>query len=136
MQAIQSTDFFSSWTPNAFSLICFGIVVFGIVAVLLVLSSWIGERKPTREKLRAYESGIIPTGDARIHYPVPFFMVAVFFLIFDVEGVFIFSWAIAAKTLGILGWLQITFFIFVLIIGLLYVWRKGGLEWGGKAHQK
>ena len=76
--------------------------------------------------------GIIPTGQARLRYPVPFFMVAIFFLIFDVEGAYIFSWAVASRPLGWAGWLQIEFFIGVLIAGLIYVWVKGGLEWGPK----
>jgi len=135
VQAIHSANFFSPWDPNLFSLVLYGLMVGAIVAVLLVLSSWIGERKPTTEKLRPYESGIIPTGTARLHYPVPFFLVAVFFLIFDVEGAFIFSWAVAAEGLGMSGWLQMSFFIFVLIIGLVYVWRKGGLEWGPSASE-
>jgi NADH-quinone oxidoreductase subunit A len=100
------------------------------------LSRWLGQRKPGEEKLRPYESGIIPTGPARLHYPVPFFMVAIFFLIFDVEGAFIFSWAIAAKSLGWAGWLQIGFFIFVLMGGLVYIWVKGGLEWGPNMSRK
>ncbi|MGD8344423.1 MAG: NADH-quinone oxidoreductase subunit A, partial [Desulfobacterales bacterium] len=72
----------------------------------------------------------IPTGDARLHYPVPFYLVAIFFLIFDVEGAFIFAWAIAHGKLGWAGWLQISFFIVLLLLGLFYVWRKGGLDWG------
>jgi NADH-quinone oxidoreductase subunit A len=85
----------------------------------------VAEKKSNPEKLRPYESGIIPTGSARLRYPVPFFLVAIFFLIFDVEAAYIFSWAI-----GWAGWLQISFFIFVLLLGLLYIWKKGGLEWG------
>ena len=91
---------------------------------------WGGRKKKTEEKLRPYESGIIPTGDARLHYPVPFYLVAIFFLIFDVEGAFIFAWAIAHGKLGWAGWLQISFFIVLLLLGLFYVWRKGGLDWG------
>ena len=64
------------------------------------------------------------------------FMVAVFFLLFDVEGAFIFSWAIAAEPLGWAGWLQISFFIFILLLGLAYIWVKGGLAWGPTSHKK
>ena len=95
-----------------------------------------GQRRPGKEKARPYESGIIPTGLARLRYPVPFFMVAVFFLLFDVEGAFIFSWAIAAEPLGWAGWLQISFFIFILLLGLAYIWVKGGLAWGPTSHKK
>jgi NADH-quinone oxidoreductase subunit A len=108
----------------------FVLIVLALVAVLLFLSSWLGQQKIGREKSRAYESGIIPTGTARLSYPVPFYLVAIFFLLFDVEGAFIFSWAVAWEQLGWEGWLQISFFIILLLIGLAYVWRKGGLEWG------
>ena len=129
MQPIAATGL-SPWEPSVFSLILYGGMVFVLTAVLLFVSSWLGEKKPGDEKSRAYESGIIPTGTARLRYPVPFFLVAIFFLIFDVEGAYIFSWAIAWEDLGWSGWLQITFFIVVLILGLVYIWRNGGLEWG------
>jgi NADH-quinone oxidoreductase subunit A len=106
------------------------VMVLALIAVLLFIASWLGERKKDPAKLIPYESGIIPTGSARLRYPVPFYLVAIFFLLFDVEGAFIFSWAISWETLGWGGWLQITFFIGVLIAGLAYVWKKGGLDWG------
>jgi NADH-quinone oxidoreductase subunit A len=105
-------------------------MILALIAFLLFISWWLGEKKPNPEKLRAYESGIIPTGTARLRYPVPFYLVAIFFLIFDVEGAYIFSWAVACKDLGWTGYLQISFFIIMLILGLFYIWRKGGLEWG------
>jgi NADH:ubiquinone oxidoreductase subunit 3 (subunit A) len=94
--------------------------------------AWLGEKIPNPEKLRPYESGIIPTGTARLRYPVPFFLVAIFFLIFDVEGAYIFSWAVACERIGWTGWMQMSFFIVVLLLGLVYIWQMGGLEWGPK----
>ena len=125
-----STGAFSPWNPGVFSLAVFGILVLGLIAVMHFISSWAGEKKDNPEKLKPYESGIIPTGSARLRTPVPFYMVAIFFLIFDVEGAYIFSWAIACEDLGWQGWMQISFFIFVLLLGLVYIWRKGGLAWG------
>jgi len=119
----------SPWQPGMFSLIIYAAVVFVLIAVLLFLTSWLGEKRHTVEKSRPYESGIMPTGSARLRYPVPFYLVAIFFLIFDVEGAFIFAWAIACKDLGWQGWLQMSFFIAVLLLGLVYIWRRGGLEW-------
>lgn len=133
MQPVANIHLLSTWEPGIFSLIIYTIIVFGLVGVLLFLSSWLGQRRPSTEKLRAYESGIIPTGTARLRYPAPFFMVAIFFLIFDVEGAYIFSWAVACRQLGWSGWMQISFFIFVLLLGLVYIWKKGGLEWGPTA---
>ena len=123
----------SPWEPGVFSLIVYFMVILAVIGVMLFLSTWLGEKKPNHEKSRAYESGIIPTGSARLKYPVPFFLVAIFFLIFDVEGAFIFAWAVSWEDLGWTGWLQISFFIVVLLLGLVYIWRKKGLEWGPKA---
>ncbi len=122
----------SPWIPGVFSLVVFAAAVFVLIAVLLFISAWLGEKKPSSEKLRPYESGIIPTGTARLRYPVPFFLVAIFFLIFDVEGAYIFSWAVAVKRIGWTGWIQMSFFIVMLLLGLVYIWQKGGLEWGPK----
>ncbi len=130
MQPVNIEGMLSPWQPGIFSLVVYATIVAGVAFVLLFLSRWLGQRKPTLEKNRAYESGIIPTGPARLRYPVPFFMVAIFFLLFDLEGAFIFSYAIAGDALGWAGWFQISFFIFVLMAGLVYIWVKGGLEWG------
>ena len=130
MQPMPSPVTFTPWEPGFLSLIIYALLVFILVAVLLFLSSWLGEKKKEPEKLKPFESGILPTGAARFRYPVPFYLVAVFFLIFDVEAVYIFSWAIAVEPLGWSGWLQISFFIVILLISLSYIWKKGGLEWG------
>jgi NADH-quinone oxidoreductase subunit A len=130
MQPIVNEGIFSPWEPGIFSLVVYLILALAFIASQLLIASWLGEKKKNYEKLRAYESGIIPTGTARLRYPVPFYLVAIFFLIFDVEAAFIFSWAIAYQELGWPGWLQISFFIAVLLIGLGYVWKKGGLNWG------
>lgn len=120
----------SPWEPGLLSMIFYSLFVLGLIALLLFLSGWLGEKKVTEEKLRPYECGIIPTGPARFLYPVPFYLVAIFFVVFDVEAAFMFSWAVAFEELGWTGWLQISFFILVLLFSLLYVWKKGGLEWG------
>ena len=121
---------YSPWHPEFGNMAVYGLVILLLIVVLLFLTRWLGEQKPTETKLASYECGIIPTGGARFPYPAPFYLIAIFFLVFDVEAAFIFSWAIAFDSLGWLGWLQICFFIFMLLISLLYLWRKGGLEWG------
>jgi NADH-quinone oxidoreductase subunit A len=130
MESIIASGAFSPWEPGVFSLAIYVVLILVFVASQLIIAVWLGEKKKTVEKLRPYESGIIPTGEARLHYPVPFYLVAIFFLIFDVEGAFIFAWAIAYGKLGWAGWLQISFFIVLLLLGLFYIWRKGGLDWG------
>ena len=134
MQPVPNAGALSPWEPGIFSLTIYGILVLALTAALLFLASWLGEKRPGPEKSRAYECGVIPTGTARLRYPVPFYLVAVFFLIFDVEGAFIFSWAVTYEDLGWAGWLQMSFFIIVLLIGLFYLWKKGGLDWK-PAHQ-
>ncbi|MFP4225701.1 MAG: NADH-quinone oxidoreductase subunit A [Desulfobacterales bacterium] len=132
MDPVITEHIVSPWVPGVFSLVSFIAAILVLMAVMLLLTRWLGEKKRNPDKQRPYESGIIPTGTARLRYPVPFFLVAIFFLLFDVEGAFIFSWAVVCKSLGWKGWFQMAFFIFVLILGLIYVWRKGGLDWHGK----
>ena len=95
MQPIVNSGSLSPWEPGIFSLVVFGLLIMALVGLLLFVASWLGEKKPNPEKLRPYESGVIPTGSARLRYPVPFYLVAIFFLLFDVEGAYIFAWAIA-----------------------------------------
>jgi NADH-quinone oxidoreductase subunit A len=121
---------FTSWQPEFVNLAVYGLIILVLIIIILFLAGWLGEQKPTRTKLAPYECGILPSGNARFPYPAPFYLVAIFFLVFDVEGAFIFSWAIAFDRLGWLGWLQICFFTAILLLSLVYLWRKGGLEWG------
>lgn len=121
---------FSSWEPGTFSLGVFFFLAAGLVATILVLTVVINRRKPEGQKALPYECGIIPTGTARLRYSAPFWLVAVFFLLFDVEAVYVVSWAVSFTSLSWASWAQITFFIGVLLLGLFWIWRKGGLEWG------
>jgi NADH-quinone oxidoreductase subunit A len=129
MQPVTLSGAFSPWTAGVFSLVLYTGAVLGLIGVMLFLTAWLGEKKETAEKERPYECGIIPTGSAWFRYPVPFYLVATFFLIFDLEAVFIFAWAVAFEELGWMGWLRITFFIVVLLLSLFYIWKKGGLDW-------
>ncbi len=101
-----------------------------LVGGLLFVSWWLGEKKRGVVKGTAYESGVMPTGSARLAYPVPFYMVAIFFIVFDVEAVFVYVWAVAWDILGIPGLIHISVFILVLLLGLCWLWKKGGLDWG------
>ncbi len=135
MEPVPAVSVLSLWEPGILSLFVFSVMVLVLVGYLLFLAGWLGEKKPNPEKLRPYECGIIPTGTARVRYPVAFYLIATFFLIFDVEGAYIFAWAIAFDRLGWSGWLQISFFIAILLISLFYIWKKGGLEWGPKVRR-
>jgi len=135
MEPMPNMNALSPWQPGVLALGVFALMSLVLIIAFLFLASWLGEKKPNPEKVRSYECGIIPTGTARFPYPVAFYLTAAFFLIFDVEAAFIFSWAIAFHGLGWAGWLQISFFIAILIISLFYIWRKGGLEWGPTARE-
>jgi len=119
----------SPFEAGVFSLFVYAILVAAFIASQLFLAAWVGEKKKSAEKSRPYECGIIPTGSARFRYPVPFYLVAIFFLIFDVEGAFIFTWAVVYKDVGFAGYVQMSFFIILLLVGLFYVWKHGGLDW-------
>jgi len=101
-----------------------------LIGVLLAAAWWLGAKTGSANKEIPYESGVIPTGTARLAWPVPFYLVAIFFIVFDVEAVFIFTWAVAWDLLGIPGMIHISFFIVVLLLGLVWLWLKGGLDWG------
>ena len=111
-------------------LVVYSAIAVALVGGLLLAARWLGSGSRSPNKDAAYESGVLPTGNARLAYPVPFYLVAIFFIIFDVESVIIFTWAVAWDTLGMPGLIHITFFIILLLLGLVWLWIKGGLDWG------
>ena len=107
-------------------------LVAGALAGAIVLLSYIfGYRKPTRAKMSPYECGMVPVGDARQRFSVKFYMVAMLFIIFDVEAVFLYPWAIILKDLKMFGFWEMMVYIGIVLVGFLYVWKKGVLDWGG-----
>ena len=108
-------------------LLYFAIVVL-LVVLLLALSALLGERHHEPGTAAPYESGIVSTGSARLRFDARFYLIAVFFIVFDLEAVFIFSWAVAFRDLGWAGYIEGVVFIGVLLAGLAYLWRSGGLD--------
>ena len=108
-------------------LVYFGAVL-GLVALMIGGSYLLGNRHNERATDQPFESGIIPTGTARLRFDVRFYLIAVFFVIFDLEALFIFAWAVDVKSLGFRGYLAILIFIGVLFAVLVYLWRVGALE--------
>jgi NADH-quinone oxidoreductase subunit A len=104
----------------------------GFALVSVLLSSVLGPRKPTPEKLAPYECGMPPVGDARERQSVKFYLVAMIFLLFDIEVAFLYPWAMALRDLGWAGFVQVVLFIGLLLFGYVYVWRKGVLDWGNE----
>ncbi len=106
--------------------------VLALAVVMIGLSQLLGERHKERTTGEPYESGIAPTGSARIRFDANFYLIAVFFVIFDLETLFIISWAIAVRELGWTGYIEIVIFIGILFVALIYLWGVGGLDLGAK----
>ena len=102
----------------------------GFALVSVLLSQLFGPRKPTAEKSAPYECGMPPVGDARERQSVKFYLVAMIFLLFDIEVAFLYPWAMSLRDLGWAGFVQILTFFAILTVGFIYVWRKGVLDWG------
>ncbi len=114
------------------ALILYGLTVVVFGAAVIFLSHKTGETRPNPAKQEAFECGIPPTGDARLRFEIQFYLVGLFFLIFDVEVAFIYAWAVAFRELQLPGLVFITVFIVVLLLGLVYIWKKRGLDWTPK----
>jgi NADH-quinone oxidoreductase subunit A len=100
------------------------------LAVVMVAASWLAaHQSPDAEKLSAYECGFEPFDDARARFDVRYYLVAILFIIFDLEVAFLFPWAISLKGIGLFGFWSMMVFLILLTIGFVYEWRKGALEW-------
>lgn len=109
-------------------LILFGLALF-IPVVLMAIAGRSGPRQPSERKMTPFECGIESIGSSRHRYSVKFFLVALLFIIFDIEAVFLFPWSVLFRQLGIFGFIEMTIFLLILLLGLFYVWKKGALEW-------
>jgi NADH-quinone oxidoreductase subunit A len=106
------------------------VTAFGVLVV--TLSRLVGKRQDSSEKLMAYECGNVPLSDARGRFPIKFYLIAMLFIVFDIEAMFLYPWAIIYRSLKLFGLIEMVVFIAILFIGFLYVWKKGALEWGSK----
>src|SRR6266576_3030430 len=101
----------------------------GFGAAALVLSRVVGPHNPTPEKLAPYECGMPPVGNARERQSIRFYLIAMIFLLFDIEVAFLYPWALALRSLGWPGYMQVVLFTLVLMTGYIYIWKKGALDW-------
>ncbi len=108
----------------------YAIAVVALVAFIITLSYFLGQRHEERQTAEPYESGIVSTGTARVRFDIKFYLIAMFFVIFDLEAVFIFAWAVSVRETGWTGYSEMLIFIGVLAAALVYIWRLGALEWG------
>jgi NADH-quinone oxidoreductase subunit A len=102
-------------------------IAFSIVTLLVAWS--VNAEKPSKVKLEPYECGIEAVGDARDRYSIRYYLIAMLFVIFDVETVFMFPWAVSLDRLAVFGLIEMLLFLFILVVGYFYAWRKGALEW-------
>ena len=106
------------------------LILASIIASVIVLASFLlANQKPDPEKLSAYECGFEPFEDSRMEFDVRFYLVAILFIIFDLEIAFLFPWAISLGSIGLLGFTSMMIFLFILTIGFIYEWKKGALDW-------
>ena len=110
-------------------LLVYFIAVIILAAAMIGLSYLLGQRHKERDTDEPYESGIASTGTAQVRFDVRYYLVAMFFVVFDLEAIFIFAWAVSVRELGWYGYFEILLFIGVLIAALVYLWRQGALDW-------
>jgi NADH-quinone oxidoreductase subunit A len=108
----------------------------GFAGVMIGLSLLLGPHNPTPEKLAPYECGVPAIGNARERHSVQFYLVAMIFLLFDIEIAFLYPWAVALRDLGWVGLVQVITFFLILFVGFVYVWRKGVLDWGPAVRER
>ncbi|HVB28360.1 MAG TPA: NADH-quinone oxidoreductase subunit A [Terriglobia bacterium] len=113
-------------------LVVFFVIVLLIPAGMLILSHVLGQRHNEHATGSPYESGILSEGSANVRFSVKFYLIAMFFVIFDLEAVFIFSWAVAVREVGWAGYFEMLVFVGILVAALVYLWRLGALDWGPK----
>jgi NADH-quinone oxidoreductase subunit A len=110
-------------------IIIFIVIAFAMGAAPLVLTQFLAEQKPNAEKLSAYECGFEAFEDSRMQFDVRFYLIAILFVIFDLESAFLFPWAIVLDKIGFFGFVEMVLFLLILLVGYIYAWKKGALEW-------
>ena len=118
-------NYFARYLP----LLIHVVIVGGIAVAMVVLSQLVGRHRWNRAKMSPYECGIIPTGDARQRFSVKFYLVAMLFILFDVEVVFLYPWAVLLRELKMFGFWEMLVYIGGILVGFFYIWKKGVLDW-------
>ena len=121
----MSVDFLKDYFP----IMLFLFLALGLSIGFIVLNFVFSPKNPDPEKLSAYECGFEPFNDSRMEFDVRFYLVAILFIIFDLEIAFLFPWAISLGTIGLYGYISMLIFLFILTIGFIYEWKKGALDW-------
>ena len=119
----------SSITEVYFPVLVQGLIAIVVAAALIVLSYVLGKRVKNKIKDTPYESGITPTGDARGRFSVKFYLVAMLFIVFDIEAIFLYPWAVVYRDLKWFGFVEMLVFVVLILSGFFYIWKKGALDW-------
>ena len=119
----------SDFLKDYLSITLFLIIALGLSVAFIVINFVLSPKKPDPEKLSAYECGFEPFNDSRMEFDVRFYLVAILFIIFDLEIAFLFPWAITLGNIGLLGFCSMMIFLFILTVGFIYEWKKGALDW-------
>ncbi len=120
-----------SYTELYFPVLVQAIIAMGLAAGLLGVSYLLGKRVRNRVKDMPYESGIVPTGDARHRFSVKFYLVAMLFILFDIEAIFLYPWVVVYRELRMVAFVEMLVFVVLILSGFFYIWKKGALDWSG-----
>ncbi len=112
------------------------VIAMAIAALMLGLSFVLGKRVRNRVKDMPYESGIVPTGDARHRFSVKFYLVGMLFILFDIEAIFLYPWAVVYRELKMFAFVEMLVFILLIFCGFFYIWKKGALDWSYSDHDE
>jgi len=119
----------ADFLKDYFSIIIFLIIALSLSCAFILLNFIASPNNPDPEKLSAYECGFEPFNDSRMEFDIRFYLVAILFIIFDLEIAFLFPWAISLGNIGFLGFISMMIFLFILTVGFIYEWKKGALDW-------
>src|SRR5438309_4675391 len=119
----------NSYTEMYFPVLVQAIVAMALAAGLLTVSYLLGKRVRNRVKDMPYESGIVPTGDARQRFSVKFYLVGMLFILFDIEAIFLYPWVVVYRELKMFAFIEMLIFVVLILSGFFYIWKKGALDW-------
>ena len=119
----------TSLTETYFPVLVQALLAMALAAGLLTASYLLGKRVRNKVKDMPYESGIVPTGDARQRFSVKFYLVAMLFILFDIEAIFLYPWAVVFRDLRMAGFVEMLIFVVLILSGFFYIWKKGALDW-------
>ena len=119
----------TSYPDTYFAVVVQSVIAVVIAAALVAISFLLGKRVRNRVKDSPYESGMAPTGSARERFSVKFYLVAIVFILFDIEAIFLYPWAVVYRELKMFGFFEMLVFVVLILVGFFYIWRKGALDW-------